>query len=806
MAKDPICGMDVNPLNAKFRLFKNGKSHFFCSQSCKDQFEGKTKEVSQSTVSSVPVQSKGETLSFAIQGMHCAGCAVKIEKKLTELSGVSKASVNYGLEKAFVEFNSKQVSEHDVKAIVIQAGYKVIEENIPSKTELAGHHEVKISAQDLAKQKEIQELKLKLMAGTVLTLLIVLGSFPELFPFAVFLNNNFLLLILSLPVQFWVGRQFYRGFWISLKNRTADMDSLIAIGTSAAILYSAAVTLVPGFFSSSGLEPMVYFDTAAVIVTLIILGRFLEANAKSKTSQAIKKLMGLQAKTAILVQGGSETEISIEQVQVGDILLVKAGEKIPTDGLVVQGDARVNESMVTGESMPVHKKINDTVIGSTISMDGLIQIRATKIGKETLLAQIIKMVEQAQASKAPIQKLADQVSSIFVPVVIVIALLAFLVWFLVLGKSFVFALTVFITVLIIACPCALGLATPTAIMVGTGKGAENGILIKGGEVLEKVHNIQAVVFDKTGTLTSGNPTVTDIIPFAGESEDQVIHFVATVEKSSTHPIAKAIVQYAESKGKKLFQPDAVKVLEGKGLWASYMKKDLLVGNRTLMKEFNVDITGLENELQGLESQGKTIVLVASNHKLMAVIGIADTVTEYAVQAVKELKANHIEVFLLTGDNERTAQAIASQVGIDNVLANVLPGEKAAKIKELQAQGKKVCMVGDGINDAPALAQADVGIAIGAGTDVAIEAGDIVLVKNDVRDVIRAIKLSKLTLNKIKQNLFWAFGYNVVLIPVAAGILYPFYGVLLDPMWAAGAMAFSSVSVVSNSLLMTKSKI
>ena len=806
-------------------------------------------------------------LTIKIGGMHCATCAVSIEKALNNFDGV-KATVNFGNETAYVEIDTNKVDAEKIVQIIKNTGYEVIDKTeslsegkeiklriigmdnphclntvnnalnslkgIVSKDLLinekaiiiydpnkissdkikqtikdVGYEPVDIVEEDvdkekIARDKHIKEFRTKFFIGAILSVLIFFGSFPEWFGFVPeILTNKFVLLFLTTPVQFWVGLQFYKGFIIALKNKSADMNTLIAVGTSAAYLYSLAVTLFPSYFIQSGVGTYVYYDTAAIIITLIVLGRWLEAIAKGKTSEAIKKLMKLQAKTAKVIRGKEEIEISIEEVMINDIVIVRPGERIPVDGIIVDGYSSVDESMITGESMPIEKKKGDKVIGATINKTGTFKFKATHVGKDTVLQQIIKIVEEAQASKAPIQQLVDKVSSYFVPAVIAIAMLSFLGWYFIGIKGFIFAFTVLIAVLIIACPCALGLATPTAIMVGTGKGAENGILIKGGEALEIAHKIDAVVLDKTGTLTKGKPEVTDIISVSKLKDTEILMLAAAVEIGSEHPLGEAIVNKAKSYKLPIPKVTGFKAIPGHGVEAKYKNKKILLGNRKFMNDNKINIGNLDDKLKELENQGKTAMLVAENKKVLGMIAVADTLKEYSKEAVFELKGMKLEVIMMTGDNERTANAIAGQIGIDNVLSEVLPEEKANQIKKLQESGKIVAMVGDGINDAPALAQADLGIAIGSGTDVAIETGDIILIKEDLRDIVIAIDLSRYTIKKIKQNLFWAFIYNAAGIPIAAGLLYPFTGMLLDPIFAAAAMAFSSISVVSNSLLMRK---
>lgn len=607
-------------------------------------------------------------------------------------------------------------------------------------------------------------------------------------PFA----NNVLLFALATPVQFVAGWRFYKGLWHGLRARAANMDTLIAIGTSAAWLYSTLVT-----FSPPGLFPAgVYFEVAALIIALILLGKYLEHIVKGKASDAVRKLLDLQPRRARVIRDSQEVEVPVEQVQVGDILLVRPGEKIPTDGEVIEGHSAVDEKMVTGESVPAEKKPGDEVIGATINKAGLLKVQATKVGADTTLAQIVKLVEEAQAARAPIERLADTVASYFVPVVVVIAIGALLGWSLIARTEFNYAFTAFIAVLIIACPCALGIATPAAIVVGTGKGAENGILLKGGEYLEKAHKARAIVFDKTGTLTRGEPAVTDFVPLDQAQEAQALRLAATAEAASEHPLAEAIVRYAKEQGITVEPTTAFEAVPGQGIRAQVDGQQIVLGNRKLLQEAGVSLSAAETPLQQFEAQGKTAMLLAINSRLSGIFAVADTVKSHAPEAIARLKRMGIAVIMLTGDNARTAHAIAQQLGIDRVLAEVQPGQKADVIKQLQTEGKVVAMVGDGINDAPALAQADIGIAIGSGTDVAIETGGIVLIKDDLRDVVTALQLSKKTMSKIKQNLFWAFAYNTALIPLAAAGF-------LNPILAGAAMALSSVSVVTNSLTLRR---
>ncbi len=613
------------------------------------------------------------------------------------------------------------------------------------------------------------------------------------FPILPILPINVWLFLIVTPVQFIAGFRFYKGTYHALRARSANMDSLIAIGTSAAWGYSTLATFIPSVF---GL--IVYFDTSALIIALITLGKLLEYGVRGRATDAVRKLLDLQPPDAVIIRSGKELSIPIEQVQVGDIAIVKPGEKIPVDGVVVEGRSSVDEKMITGESIPVEKGINDTVIGATINKTGLLQLRASKVGADTTLSQIVRLVEEAQTAKAPIEKLADTVSSYFVPIVIVVALSSFIGWYFVLGREFTLAFTSFIAVLIIACPCALGLATPAAIVVGTGKGAENGILIKGGEYLEKAHKIQSIVLDKTGTITRGEPSVTDVIAIGDLSEDEVLRIAASVEKGSEHPLGEAMVRRATEKGLLISKVEEFEAISGHGVKSILKVGRVLIGNQKLMEANGIDASSLRGTIESLQDDGKTVMIEALNGNISGIIAVADVIKDSSKDAVNEMKRAGLEVIMLTGDNARTAEAVARTVGIDNVIANVIPSEKASVVKRLQQEGKIVAMVGDGINDAPALAQAEIGIAIGSGTDVAVETAGIVLIKDDLRDVPTAIKLSKSTMSKIRQNLFWAFAYNVGLIPIAAlGFLHPIL--------AAGAMALSSVTVLSNSLLLKRFK-
>ncbi|MBL7159762.1 copper-translocating P-type ATPase [Candidatus Microgenomates bacterium] len=763
-----------------------------------------------------------------IQGMHCASCAISIESALKKEAGVKSANVNYASEKASLEFEPQKISLKKIQTIIKNLGYQTEED---SKKD---NHQKK-------KTKEINQLKNNFLASLFLGLplfYLVMGKMIGLPVPPLSLRLNIVIQLIITTAIMILNSQIYISGLKKLIQRNPNMDSLVETGTLAAYFYSLAISAAAWFKPEGFKEIHLYFESAAFILVFISLGKYLEVSTKGKTSEAIKKLIGLQPKIATVLKNNQEIKIPISEVKVGDIILVKPGEKIPVDGLVVDGYSGVDEKMITGESIPVEKNKGDEVIGATINKTGVLKFRATKVGKDTALAQIIKIVEEAMGSKAPIQLLADKVSFYFVPAVMVIAVLAFIVWILA-GQSFVFALTVFVSVLIIACPCALGLATPTAVMMGTGLAAQNGILIKSSKALEIAQKVNMVVFDKTGTLTKGEPTVTDVICFrsdllrkaptlrghlllqSGSRSDllRLLQIAASIEKNSEHPLAESIVKKAKENKIKLFDVKDFKAIPGKGVMAQVKTARVLVGTRKLMIENKVDISSVEKEMTKLEKQGKTAMLVSKDGDIIGIIAVADTLKEHSKQAVNMLHKLGKKVAIITGDNKRVGQAIAKQVGIDYVLAEVLPQDKAKVIKQIQ-EGHKIgnwkleignsykriiAFVGDGINDAPALAQADLGIALGSGTDVAIETGEIVLIRNDLRDVVKAIDLSQYTLRKIKQNLFWAFFYNSVGIPIAAGILYPFTNWLLSPIIAAAAMAFSSVSVVSNSLLMKRYK-
>lgn len=750
-------------------------------------------------------------MDFAVKGMTCAACVSAVERVLRELYGVVNVTVNLAAEKASIEYVPTIVSFEDFKRVVTEAGYSA--EQITEEF---------IDREQIKREREYRVLKRQFVVSAIITAPIIIGSMLKI----PILSNWYLLFLLATPVQFWSGMRFHKAALSALRHRTTNMNTLISIGTTSAYVYSLVATFIPHVFFRGGITPHVYFDTSATIITLILLGRMLEARAKEKTSEAIRKLMGLQARTAIVLRDGIEKEVPIEELIVGDIVIVRPGEKIPVDGEVVEGYSTVDESMLTGESLPVEKTNGDKVFGGTINKAGSFKIRAVKIGKETALAQIIRLVEEAQGSKAPIQRLADKIASIFVPTVIGIAVVTFFVWFVFGPKpSFTIALMNFIAVLIIACPCALGLATPTAIMVGTGKGAERGILIRDAEALELSHKIQAVILDKTGTITKGEPEVVEIMCTDGMSPDLMLQIAASAEKLSEHPLGQAIVRKAIEKGLEISEPIDFIAIPGGGIKAkvsSQLKRrsstdirefdtqhnefyTVLIGNESMMNKEGIDISTVKTLSDKISTEAKTPVFIAVNDEIKAVFSIADTIKEGSVEAIELLKSIGIEVIMLTGDHQNTANAIAKQVGINRFFADVLPAEKVEVVKKIKSEGKITAMVGDGINDAPALAEADVGIAIGTGTDIAIEASDITLIKGNLKSVVDAIKLSKFTIKTIKQNLFWAFFYNVVGIPVAAGLLYPFGGPLLNPMIASAAMAFSSVSVVSNSLRL-KSKV
>jgi len=878
-ATDPVCGMTVQIPHAASMGVYRGKIYYFCSPSCKEEFDqsperilegkkgteepgkgedvlpwGMRKKVSlsvsgMSCASCVARVEKGLSqmsgilearVNFAtekvsitfdpsrvrlpdfvaaikdlgyeagvgkvtlpVQGMSCASCVDKVEKALNKVEGVIRASVNFATERATVEYIPEMASVADFKRAVEHAGYQLLDVGPAEKLDV-------VQLEKSSREAEFKKLKRKFLFGALLVIPVFFLTNWDLFGLSALLEigrgTNFLLqLVLVTPVQFWVGWQFYQGAWKMAKHKSTDMNTLIAVGTSAAYLYSLTATFFPDVFAARGLKAEVYFDTSGAIIVLILLGRLLEARARGQTSEAIKKLMGLQARTARVIREGQEVDIPVGEVIVGDLIQVRPGEKIPVDGIIQEGHSSVDESMVTGESIPVEKTAGSEVIGATINKSGSFTFTATKVGKDTFLSQIIKRVEEAQGSKPPIARLADTLASYFVPAVIGIAIVTFFLWY-VFGPppALTYAVLNFVAVLIIACPCALGLATPTSIMVGTGKGAENGVLIKSGEALETAHQLDSVVMDKTGTLTKGEPSVTDIIPFDPHLSEEVLRYSASAEKGSEHPLGEAIVNAAREKNLALINPKDFQAIAGHGIEASIDGKKVLLGNVKLMKDRGIILDGLSKK-EELSVQGKTLLYLAIDQEPAGVIAVADTLKDHSREAVEDLRKMGLEVIMITGDNYQTAAAIGRQIGIDRVLAEVLPEGKASEIKKLQQEGKKVAMVGDGINDAPALAQADVGIAIGTGTDVAMETADITLIGGDLRGVVTAIALSKATIRNIKQNLFWAFAYNTILIPVAAGILFPFFGILLNPILAAAAMGLSSVTVVSNALRLRRFK-
>jgi Cu+-exporting ATPase len=734
--------------------------------------------------------------TFPIKGMHCASCVRVTERALKKVQGVKEAVVNLATEKATVTYDKDICKPQQLADSIAKTGYTLELEEKSEEIALA------------ERRKELQRLRNKVITSLALGGLILWGSFPGLMNTApAILHNFWVQMLLATPVQFWAGLEFYRTAIAALKNRTSNMDTLVALGTTVAYLYSAVVTIFPNVFMGLGVEIMPYFDVATIVIGLILLGRYFEAKAKAGTSSAIKKLVELQAKTARVIRDGKEIDIPIEQVQVGDVIRVRPGEKIPVDGEIIEGESSIDESMISGESLPVDKAKGDMVIGSTMNKSGTFTYKAMKVGSDTMIAQIIKLVQEAQGSKAPIQRLADTVSSYFVPIVIMLAFATFGVWY-IFGPnpSLLYAMLNTVAVLIIACPCAMGLATPTAIMVATGVGAQRGILIKDAASLELANKVNTVVFDKTGTLTNGNPIVTDIIPFNSFKKDDVLQFSASIEKGSEHSLAEAIVNKAEEQKLEIGSVTKFQAIAGHGVEGLINTKKVFLGNRKLMDKEKVDYKEITEQMSKLESDGKTVMMLAVNGKLAGLIAVADTIKDSAKEGLKALQDKKIEVIMITGDNQRTANAIAQKLGIKRVLAEVLPDQKEAEVRKIQAEGKIVAMVGDGINDAPALAAADIGIAMGSGTDVAIEAADIILISKDLKAVSSAIELSKKTMRTIKVNLFWAFGYNVLLIPVAMGALYPFTGMLLNPIFASVAMALSSISVVSNSLLLRKVKI
>ncbi|PGB53780.1 heavy metal translocating P-type ATPase [Bacillus anthracis] len=772
----------VHDANVNFALEKT-KIMYDPQKTNPQQFKEKVESLGYGIVS--------DKAEFTVSGMTCAACANRVEKRLNKLEGVNGATVNFALESATVDFNPDEINVNEMKSAITKLGYKL---------------EVKSDEQDESTDHRLQEIerqKKKFIISFILSFPLLWAmvshfSFTSFIYLPDMLMNPWVQLALATPVQFIIGGQFYVGAYKALRNKSANMDVLVALGTSAAYFYSVYLS-IQSIGSSEHMTDL-YFETSAVLITLIILGKLFEAKAKGRSSEAIKKLMGLQAKTATVMRDGTEMKILIEEVVAGDIVYVKPGEKIPVDGEIVEGKSAIDESMLTGESIPVDKTIGDVVTGSTMNKNGFLKVKATKVGRDTALAQIIKVVEEAQGSKAPIQRVADQISGIFVPVVVVIAIITFAVWMIfVTPGDFGGALEKMIAVLVIACPCALGLATPTSIMAGSGRSAEYGILFKGGEHLEATHRLDTVILDKTGTVTNGKPVLTDVIVADGFNEEEILRLVGAAEKNSEHPLAEAIVEGIKEKKIDIPSSETFEAIPGFGIESVVEGKQLLIGTRRLMKKFNIDIEEVSKSMEELEREGKTAMLIAINKEYAGIVAVADTVKDTSKAAITRLKKMGLDVVMITGDNTQTAQAIAGQVGIEHVIAEVLPEGKAEEVKKLQAQGKKVAMVGDGINDAPALATADIGMAIGTGTDVAMEAADITLIRGDLNSIADAIFMSKMTIRNIKQNLFWALAYNGLGIPIAAfGFLAP---------WVAGAaMAFSSVSVVLNALRLQRVKL
>ncbi len=869
MATDPICGMEVDEKTA-LSAEHEGKTYYFCSPGCRDKFlaeKGLAKPPSAEVKAAPESEGQLEKATIEITGMHCASCAVAIEDSLNKVEGVSKAAVNFATEKAYVEYDPTKATPEKLEEAIKDTGYGVLKEEaqtlnltvigmdnphclgtveaalkhvkgiISSQLTLnekaritfdssittkeiikkaikdAGYtpvEETTVDREKEARQREIRSLRIRFFVSLVFAiplLYFAMGHHVGL-PLPHISDGYMALLQLLLTTPIVVaGYQFYTvGIRSVVRNRSASMDTLVALGTGTAYLYSLAISILIWSGNADYGMNDIYYEVGGLLIVFILLGRMLEALAKGRTSESIRKLLELQPKTALVIRDNREQEIPVEEVVVGDTAIVKPGGRVPVDGRVIEGSSSVDQSLLTGESVPVEKNVGDEVIGGTMNQSGWLKFQATRVGKDTALAQIVRLVEEAQGSKAPVQRLADRVSAYFVPAVLAIGVISFLAWYLS-GSELSFALTAFIAVIIIACPCALGLATPTAVIVGTGKGAENGILIRDAATLERACKIDAIVFDKTGTLTRGKPVVTDIIPVSNpQTSDEILKLAAAAEKRSEHHLSEAIVSKANEKNMTIPEIEGFTAMPGKGIEARYNNTAVLVGNRKLFADKGIAIDAVEERISQLEAEGKTVVLVGLDGKIIGLIAIADTAKDYAVETVAWLKRQGKQVIMLTGDNRRAAESIARSLGIEHVLAEVLPEDKANEIKRLQDEGKMVAMVGDGVNDAPALVQADVGIAIGSGTDIAIESGGIVLVKDDLRDVARTLELSCYTMRKIKQNLFWAFFYNTVGIPIAAGVLYPFFGFLLNPIIAGAAMAFSSVSVVSNSLLMRRYKL
>jgi P-type Cu+ transporter len=735
-----------------------------------------------------------QKISIPVEGLASASASI-VESSISKLNGIVNVNINPATENITVEFVPTIISVENIKSEIEKFGFKV-----PHLAE----EDVELY-EEIIKKREYEDLKKRFIFSSILTSLILLDMLSHFFHhFGDRTVVNYILFLLTTPVMFYGGGKFFRSFLAGIRHLSADMNTLIAIGTGSAYLYSVVATFIPSVFTSIGRTPDVYYETSAVIITLILLGRLLEARARAQTTTAIKKLSSLRPKTATLVKDGEEITVQVKDIKPGDIVLVKPGERIPVDGIIIEGFASVDESVITGESMPVEKKPGDSVIGSTLNKAGSFKFRVTNVGKDTVFSKIIQLVKDSLASKPPIQKLADKVASVFVPIVISIATLSFIIWYL-LGYGFTFALMNFIATLIVACPCALGLATPTAIVVAAGKSAEMGILIKNGNALEIANKINLVVFDKTGTITYGKPEVTDIIKLGNLTEDEILRLSASVERNSEHPLAEAIVRYARVRNLKLYEPKNFFSVPGQGVLADVDSSEVAVGNLTFMSNLGIDAKKFENTIDILSNEGKTPVFIAVDKRIVGIIAIADTIKHDAKETILNLKKLGIDVAILTGDNYKTARAIANKIGVDKVFAEVLPEQKSEKIEELKKSGYIVAMVGDGINDAPALAKADVAIAIGSGTEVASATADIILLKDDIKGVLQLIKISSKTYKIIKQNLFWAFFYNIILIPIAAGVLYPFTGLLLKPVFASLSMSFSSILVVTNSLRIKKIK-